>query len=355
MTTINFGATVSLEEAATLVRVNTNKNYFLEGEPGIGKSSIMQYFERYFGDAYNYVYFDMASKDLGDIAMPSIDRDKRVTEYFLNGVFQHYNGKPMVILFDEFTKAPQPVQNMVHPTLEARNARLCDFLLPEGSIKLLTGNIGSDGIGDSIKAHTLNRVTRLRVRKPTATEWLQWAASNDIEPVVRAWVDRFPHCMDSYLDGNNDNPYIYNPRKVQTSYVSPRSLQLVSHSIKNREHFTANALLADMIGTIGEAAARDMQAFVEYQDQLPSWDEIIQDPKGARLPTSPGASAVMVYGAVSKAERGTLTQLMEYIERMNTEWQAVFAANLTSDPNKKQIAFTSPKLRDWALQNIDII
>ena len=58
---------------------------------------------------------------------------------------------------------------------------------------------------------------------------------------------------------------------------------------------------------------------------------------------------------MSKAERGTLTQLMEYIERMNTEWQAVFAANLTSDPNKKQIAFTSPKLRDWALQNIDII
>ena len=93
MTKINFGTTVSLDEAATLVRVNANKRYFLRGEPGIGKSSIMDAFERHFGDAYAYAYFDCAQKDLGDIAMPSMNRELRVTEYFPNAVLQLQTGK----------------------------------------------------------------------------------------------------------------------------------------------------------------------------------------------------------------------------------------------------------------------
>lgn len=356
MSTLNFGTTVSLAEAATLIRVCENKNYFLRGEPGIGKSSIMDYFEKEFGDNYSYVYFDCANKDLGDIAMPSIDRDKKITEYFLNGVFQHYTGKPMIIMLDEFTKAPQPVQNMLHPMLERRNKRIADFPLPAGSRVFMTGNMASDGVGDNIKAHTLNRVTTITVRKPSAEEWLAWAVSNEIDPVVMAWVDRFPHALASYLEGEQEsNPYIFNPKKMQGACVSPRSLQLVSDSIKHREQLTSNALLADMIGTIGESGARDMHAFVEYQDQLPSWEEVISNPKSAKLPDSPGACAVMVFGGVARVDRASITPFMEYVERMESEWQAAFAINISKNKDKNQIAFTSQKFRDYCLQNVDIL
>jgi hypothetical protein len=356
MTTLTFGTTVSLEEAATLIRTCPENRFFLRGEPGIGKSSIMDAFEKHFGDAYTYVYFDCANKDLGDIAMPSIDRDKKITEYFLNGVFQHYTGKPMVIMYDEFTKAPQPIQNMLHPSLERRNPRLCDFALPEGSIVFLTGNMASDGVGDSIKAHTLNRVTQVTVRKPSAEDWLQWAVANDVDPVVMAWVDRFPHAMASYLEGEQDsNPYIFNPKKMQGAYVSPRSLQRASDIIKKREQLSSNALVAAMIGTLGEAGARDIHAFVEYQDQLPTWQEVIANPKSAKLPESPGACAVMVFGGVARVDRTSITPFMEYIERMEPEWQAAFAINLSKNKDKNQIAFTSPKFRDYCLKNVDIL
>lgn len=356
MVSITFGTTVSLAEAATLIRVNPTKHYFLRGEPGIGKSSIMDAFERHYGDAYSYVYFDCANKDLGDIAMPSINREKEITEYFLNGVFKHYTGKPMVIMLDEFTKAPQPIQNMLHTLLERRNPRLADFLPPAGTITFLTGNMASDGVGDNIKSHTLNRVTTVTVRKPSAEEWLAWAVNNDIDPVVMAWVNQFPYALSSYLEGDQDsNPYIFNPKKMQGAYVSPRSLQLVSDSIKNRDQVTPNAMLADMIGTIGESGARDMHAFVEYQDQLPTWDEITKEPKRAKLPDSPGACAVMVFGAVAKVDRTTITPFMEYIERMEPEWQAVFAVNIAKNPTRSTIAFTSTKFRDWSLANVDIL
>lgn len=357
MTTLNFGTTVSLDEAATLIRTCARNRFFLRGEPGIGKSSIMAAFERHFGDAYAYAYFDCAQKDLGDIAMPNINREARVTEYFPNAVLQLQSGKPVIIMLDEFTKAPQPVQNMLHPLLEARNPRLGDIALPEGSIVFLTGNMASDGVGDNIKAHTLNRVTTVTVRKPTAEEWLAWAVSNDIDPVVMAWVDRFPHALASYLDGEQDsNPYIFNPKKMQGAFVSPRSLQLVSNDVlKQREGNSSNAVLAAMIGTIGESGARDMHAFVEYQDQLPSWDEVTKNPKTAKLPDSPGACAVMVFGGVARVDRTSITPFMEYIERMEPEWQAAFAIQISKNKDKNQIAFTSPKFRDYCLKNVDIL
>ena len=356
MTTINFGTTVSLDEAATLIRVCSSNRFFLRGEPGIGKSSIMAAFERHFGDAYVYAYFDCAQKDLGDIAMPMPNRDLKVTEYFPNAVLQLQSGKPVVIMLDEFTKAPQPVQNMLHPLLEARNPRLGDIPLPEGSIVFLTGNMASDGVGDNIKAHTLNRVTTVTVRKPSADEWLSWAVNHNIDPVVMAWVNQFPHALSSYLEGNQEgNPYIFNPKKMQGAFVSPRSLQLVSQITSKRDELTANSLLAAMIGQIGESGARDMHAFVEYQDQLPTWEAITTNPKKAKLPDSPGACAVMVFSAVAKVDRATITPVMEYIERMEAEWQAVFAINIAKNPNKNQIAFTSTKFRDWTLANVDVL
>ena len=357
MSAISFGTTVSLAEAADLIRLCPNNRFFLRGEPGIGKSSLMAAFEAHFGSAYNYAYFDCVNKDLGDVVMPSVNREAKVTEYFPNAVFQMQSGKPMVIMLDEFTKAPQPIQNMLHPLLEARNPRLGDMPLPEGSIVFLTGNMASDGVGDNVKAHTLNRVTVVTVRKSTAEEWLAWAVNNDIDPVVMAWVNQFPHCMESYLSGDQDsNPYIFNPKKVSGAFVSPRSLQLVSNDvIKQRENLSANALLAGMIGTIGEAGARDMHAYVEFQDQLDPWDHIIKNPQTARVPDAPGACAVMVFGAITKVDRASITPFMEYMDRLEPEWQAAFAVNIAKNPQKQSVALTSTKFRDWVLKNEDIL
>ena len=354
--TLSFGASVSINEAANLIASCPIKRYFLRGEPSSAKSSVMDLLEQRLGDAYAYSYFDCAQKDLGDIAMPSIDKENWVTRYLPNAVLQLHTGKPVVIMLDEFTKAPQPVQNMLHPLLEVRNPRLGDIPLTGGSIVLMTGNLSSDGVGDNIKAHTLNRVTTLNVRKPNVDEWLAWAVNHNIDPVVMAWVNQFPHALASYLDGDQEsNPYIFNPKKMQGSFVAPRSLELVSHSIKQREHLSANSLLADMIGTIGESGARDMHAFVEYQDQLPSWEAITSSPKSAKLPDSPGACSVLVFGAITRVDRATITPVMDYIGRMEPEWQAVFALNIAKNPERNQIAFASPTFRDWALANADIL
>jgi hypothetical protein len=248
------------------------------------------------------------------------------------------------------------VQNMLHPLLEARNPRLGDLPLPAGSIVFLTGNLSSDGVGDTLKSHTINRITRIRVSKPSVDEWLKWGVSAGVDPVVLAWVRQFPHALDSYLNGeSNDNPYIYNPRRsASVPFVSPRSLDLASRYVKQRDTLGDSILIAALSGTVGEAAARDMQAYIAYQDELPTREEIIEHPTRAKVPESAGACAVLTYKLVALAEKDNFDAIMTYIERMEPEWQAVFCINI-ADSDKHNIAFNSTAFCRWTAKNDDIL
>lgn len=354
MAEVLFGKTVTLKQSARLITTNPDTRFMLRGEPGIGKSSLLEEIAAQLG--YDYAYIDVPNMDLGDIAMPVIDHDTRTTRYYPNARFKVHEGKPVVIMLDEFTKGADPVKNMLHPMLEKANPRLGDIPLPRGSVVFLTGNQGSDGVGDTLKAHSLNRVVTLNVAKPTAEEWIEWAMNHDIEAEVIAWVSRFPHAMASYTDaGQGDNPYIFNPRKPMTAFVSPRSLATASNIVRTRKDNDADAVIAALTGAVGESAARDMQAYIEYSDQLPSWEATITKPNDTPVPTSPGACAIVVFGAIAKIDKTTITPFMKYLERFEPEWQAAFAINIAKTPSKQAVAFSCKAFADWVAKNQDLL
>lgn len=294
--------------------------------------------------------------DLGDIAMPVIDHENKITKYYPNSRFKIHTGKPVIIMLDEYSKGFDPVKNMLHPMLEVANPRLGDVPIRPESIVFLTGNLESDGVGDNLKAHSRNRIIPLTIKKPDADEWLEWAVNNDIEPVIMAWVRQYPHALASYTDETQkDNPYIYNPKKVQTAFVSPRSLERASNIVRVRNQVDSDTLIAAMSGAVGEAASRDIQAYVEYQDQLPLWDNIIKNPKTANVPESAGACAVLVFGAIAKIDKTNIGPFMQYLERFEPEWQACFAINVAKSPSKQAIAFSSTAFADWVSKNEDLL
>lgn len=355
MSTISFGKTLSLKQAAKAILLNPRLRYYLEGEPGIGKSSIMETIKATL-TGHEVSYVDMASLDLGDVAMPWINKETGTTHYAANARFNLHKGKPVAIMLDEFSKGAAPVQNMLHPMLEKSKPRLGDHFIDPQSIIFLTGNLASDNVGDKIKAHTANRVVRIKVRKPSGTEWLDWAANNDVDPVVMAFVHQYPHVMASYMDeGQEGNPYIFNPRRVQDAFASPRSLETASDIVKVRDHVDADTTIACLTGAVGEACARDLQAFIEYQDQLPSWDSIINNPSTAKVPEGAGACSVMVFGAIAKVDKQNIAKFMEYISRFEPEWQACFAINVARNPAKQSVAFSSKAFADWVQANEDLL
>lgn len=355
MAEVNFGSTVTLAQAETLIRTNPDTRFMLRGEPGIGKSWMLRSIADKLG--YDYAYIDVPNLDLGDVAMPVIDHETRTTRYYPNARFGLHTGKPMVIMLDEFSKGADPIKNMLHPMLEKANPRLGDVSIPTNTIVFLTGNLVSDGVGDSLKAHTLNRIVPVTVQKPDADQWIAWAMNNDVEPEVIAWVSRYPHVLASYTDPSQDgNPYIFNPKRVQTAFVSPRSLVTASNIVRNRSKNDTDAVIAALIGTLGEAGARDMQAYIEFSDQLPTWEQIIEHPTTTKIPTDPGACAITVFGAIARITKENITPFMTYLQRMQSEWQAVFAINISkTQSGKQQIAFSCKAFSDWVAKNQDLL
>jgi hypothetical protein len=293
--------------------------------------------------------------DLGDIAMPVIDHDSKTTKYYPNSRFNMHTGKPVIIMLDEFTKGMDPVKNMLHPLLEKANPRLGDIPVVEGSYIFMTGNMASDGVGDNMKAHTRNRIVPVTVSKPNADEWVAWAIDNDISPEVCAWVQRFPHVLASYMDGGQEgNPFIFQPKKVQAAFVTPRSLETASNIVRHRDQLDYEVVISALTGAIGEAGARGLEAFITYADQLPVWESIIQNPTTAKIPVDAGACAVVAFGAIAKVTKETMDKFMAYIERFESEWQACFCINIAKS-NKQAVAFSSKKFSDWVTKNQDLL
>ena len=354
MAEIQFGKAITLKQAANLIATNPEIRFMLRGEPGIGKSSLLEAIASQLG--YDYAYIDVPNMDLGDIAMPVIDHETKTTRYYPNARFKVHEGKPVVIMLDEFSKGADPVKNMLHPMLEKANPRLGDISINKDTVVFMTGNLTTDGVGDSLKAHSLNRIVPVTISKPTSDEWLEWALNNGIEAEVCAWVNQFPHALASYTDpAQGDNPYIYNPRKPQSAFVSPRSLATASNIVRTRKLNSPDAVIAALAGAVGEAAARDMQAYIEFADQLPTWEQQIKDPDNTKVPTSPGACAITVFGAISRVDKQSITPFMKYLERFEAEWQAVFAINIAKTPSKQSIAFSCKAFADWVAKNQDLL
>ncbi len=354
MAEINFGKSITLKQAANLIRTNPETRFLLQGEPGIGKSSLLENIAN--GLGYEYAYIDVPNMDLGDIAMPVIDHETKTAHYSPNARFKIHEGKPLVIMLDEFTKGADPVKNMLHPMLEKANPRLGDIPLAKDTIVFLTGNLTTDGVGDSLKAHSRNRLVPVTIQKPSAEEWIEWGINKGIEPEVLAWVNQYPLVLASYTDpAQGDNPYIYNPRKPMNAFVSPRSLETASNIVRTRKENDPDTVIAALSGAIGESGARDMQAYIEFADQLPTWESTIKDPKHTKIPTSPGACAIVVFGAISRITKESITPFMEYLGRFEPEWQAVFAINIAKTPSKQSIAFSCKAFADWVAKNQDLL
>lgn len=354
MTTINFGQTVSLNEAATLIAVCPELRVHMESEPGIGKTAQLPIIAKKAGIRQS-LYIDATQYSTGDGALPAINHDTKTSSFYINDRFGFHLNEPVVVLIDELPKASQSVQNELQTLLE-EHPRFYGTPLPKGSIICSSGNLSGEGLGDKTKDHTLNRRTTVRVRKPTNEEWIHdYAVNAGVDGSVIAWARATPQAFASYLDeGQEDNHLIYNPRRPGRSFFSPRSAVKASHIIKRRREIGMNAMTCALIGTVGQQAAQDISAYVEYQNELPSWREIIENPRSVHVPTSAGAQSVLIFGAVQRVEIDTIDAAMEYIQRFDENWVATFCLSLAKSA-KQAVGFNNVKYTKWLADNQDLL
>ncbi len=352
MSQINFGKTVSLKEFAQAIgTVGKEVTIIGQGEPGIGKSAMLKVVGAMYPE-HELAYIDATLLDLGDFALPYTEQhgDMKITRFAPNNRFKLHQDKPVIVMLDEIGKAMKSVKNVLL-TLMLEH-RIGDHYLPAGSIVFGTTNLASDGVGDYLEVHARNRVCFITVRKPEADEWIEWAVSNDVAPEIISWVKQFPHALASYTDeSQKENPYIFNPLKAgQSAFVTPRSLEKASNIAKQRSVLGEALTISLLAGTIGESAARDMQAFFTVADKLPSWNDILKSPAKVKLPADTIARCILVFSAVTQVTKDTLTPCMEFVKRLDLEWQALFVNGMIRS-SKQSFALGNDDFRKWAVDN----
>ena len=357
---INLTSRVSLSEAADIVVAigNTNTCY-LVGEPGIGKTAMHDEVAKRTG--FTPVYMDGPNLELGDVGVPVPNHETKTTHFYLNEHWGLHKDEPLVIFIDEFTKAQQAVQNMLHPLLNERRVPSGKKLHPD-SIVMIAGNLNTDGVGDVLKAHTNQRVTKIHVDKPRAGfnadgsvdegSWGMYAIRNNVEPTVIAFIKEYPQALASYLDGGQaENHHIFNPRKPDQSCCSPRTLVKASNIIKNRLKFSHNALKTALEGTIGAYSARELLAYLDVADSLPTWDQIVNNPSTAQVPSSPAALCILAFNALQRLDRNNISKWFEYMKRTPKELQSVFCLSAMKNDDKKSLVMTSAPFVTWMREN----
>ena len=335
---------VTLAQAANAIRtLGTSNTILLRGQPGIGKSAIFQQLKREMPD-YHACYIDVANLDLGDLGMPVVDRERMITEFAPSSRFglARDQKKPVLLMLDELGKpSSKGILNMLLPVILER--RLGDVDLPTGSIVFATTNLDTDGVGDMIPAHAYNRMTVVNISNPLADAWIQdWAMNNNIHPAVMAFVHEYPQVFECYADNPKDqNPYNFNPLTGNTkTFASHRSMAHASHIVWSKDTL-GEAFLPMLAGTIGESAARDLDAMVSLSEALPSRKLIAKDPTGTKLPSGTAARFLMSFSLAASVTDETLDAYLTYMERVGVESfeaHSLFIMSLASNDQKVGMA-----------------
>jgi rubrerythrin len=351
MSQINFNLTLSIDETKDFIKVMADQiTPVVVSEPGVGKSTILKTLQAEMGDEYDYIYVDCPVKDMMDVAASIPNHDTKSLEYYVSDLFKINNGRKKVIMLDEFMKAPKLLQIIFTRLMLERTVG--DVPLPEGSLLFGTSNNASDGVGDNMLAHAGNRVTIINMRKPNHMEWNVWATNNGIARPIRAWASMNTKAFKSYKDPDQkDNEYIFQPSSTSKQFVSPRSLAKASTIVNRRDKITDNALMVGLAGTIGEAGARSMSAFIALEGKLTTFADVMKNASTVKVPDDVSALVMMMFEAVDNIQtQDDLNTYMEFVNRIkNAEIQSIFFTMIMH--TRPKIARYNDAINKWTVSN----
>lgn len=355
---LSFTQTVNLIKA-----IGDKRTVIVKGENGIGKTALFHHLKRDpdFAGHIHVDPVDCTQLSDGSVWMPDIDRDAGVSRELPNERFgvsrtnqKGINGaKPALIFLDEIEKAKQFIKDVLAPIVYER--RVGNYHMPEGSVVFCATNLSIEGLGDSMQAHLRNRLTIVHMRKPTLEEWKQHEMSRpDASDIVLAFAEEYPKLFDSFLDyetggkyagkdQERDNPFIFNPRISQTAYATPRSLSAASLIVNRRHLIDSETLQAALEGTVGQATAEALAAYIRFGSENPTFDAVRKNPDTAKVSDSPVAQIVMAFKLITNTEdRDDALAATTYVLRLREEMQAMFARTVAGSAKVGLFATVAP-------------
>ena len=283
------------------------------GACGVGKSQIVALVARDLG----YDFLDVRAVQLDPVDLRGLPRIAADQTEWVPPRFLPTEGRGILFL-DELTSAPQMTQAGCYQLVLDR--KLGEYVLPDGWVVIAAGNPASErGVHFSMPRPLRNRFVHLEL-EADLDDWCRWAVRAQVRPEIVAFLRFKPellHTADVTTDAN--------------AWPTPRSWEMASRVLSGVARRQKTNLLTGasefeaqlLDGTVGQAAASELVAFLRLFRELPSIDEILLNPATATVPAEPSAQIAISTALGRVMTDSSVGRGITYLDRMPTEMRVM--------------------------------
>jgi hypothetical protein len=344
---------ISMLDAAAMIKSHYGKRrpLMLLGKPGMGKTSL---FEKTCQTMeIGFIDFRLTLRDpvdVGGIRIPDAKTGK--LRWFCPDDLpdEKKHGPDGIMLFDEINVVSQLMQATAYGIIQER--RIGSWTMPGGWVAMASGNNVADRAAAQRMSTALANRFNVQCVEPDLTSWLEQYALEHVDHRGVAFL-RFRPALFHVMPGETigiAGQTAFSVGKDETAFPSARSwtnaFQFIDEAPAMRRKIFS--------GYVGPAAADEFEAFWRVYSNMISIDDIISDPKAARVPS--GAQPDVQY-----AVAGMLGNLMTaktsgpiftYLARLPEEYQVIVAQSATKrDPSLK----VAKGYTEWAVRNQHVL
>jgi len=307
---------ITMLEAERMIKAcyAINEPLFLMGSPGSGKSALFESVATALGIGFIDFRFTMRDPvDIGGMRIPDLTTGfmRHFVPDDLPNVKKH--GKAGLFVCDEINAVSAMMQAAGYGLIQER--RSGSYKMPDGWVPMASGN----NVGDRASAQRLSTAlaNRFNVQhvKSDVVSWLEQFGFANVHPYGVAFLKHRPELFSVM------------PTADQTAFPSARSWTKSFKAIDNDPTFR-HKLFA---GWVGDDAAGEFEAFMRIMQSVISFEEILADPKTARIPE--GRKAGLYYavaGMVARlVDRKNFDRAMEYVGRLLPDYQVMIIKSAT--------------------------
>lgn len=343
----------SLVKAAVKQCIKTRSPIMVWGAPGIGKSDIIREIVAEENaqiaaqpapkgkskaapapEPYGLVDFRLAMRDPTSImGFPMPDQKTSTMKFFRDGELPT-SGRGLLFMDEINSATPATQAAAMQLTLDRK---IGDYVLPDGWDIVAAGNRESDRAVVSRMPSALSLRFKHVDMEPNLEDFCNWAIKKDLPRVLIAFLRFKPDLLHSFNPDMRSSP-------------NPRSWVRVTQDINQGLPLDVEHALVQ--GTIGDGAAGEFTAFMRVWRDLPSIDQILLNPKGTQIPTSPNVLYAISTSLSMNAKADTFDRLMQYVERMPKEFQVLTVRDAALQ--HREVCNTKSFL-DWSIANQDTL
>lgn len=314
----------------------------LKGSPGCGKSQAIHQI----AEKFNLALIDirLSQCDPTDLAgFPTVTADGKadylpMKHFPIEGDALPQGKAGWLMFLDEATSAPPSIQAAAYKLVLDR--MVGSHRLHSKCAIVLAGNLETDGaIVHSMSTALQSRMMHLELVLDQK-EWLEWAQDGE-----RGNID---HRITDYIKFKPGQLYTFSADHTDSTYACPRTWEFVSRLLPNTDE---EDLLPVLAGTVSEGVAREFLIFTKIYDDLIKPEQIIADPKNAKVPREPSILFALTGSIAHNIAEDTAEPLITYVKRLPAEFQVVCLRE-TVRRNKKML--TVPAVRDWISTSSDV-